>query len=259
MSLSLNKKGIGHIAILVVLVLLLVASCLFIFVISSSAKIDISGVSTIYSYSNLEEQTDFFLKEVGKKATTDAFITFTQNTAEGNRYIKNLQEINGFPIFENLDDKLGEKFSAEVKRNFIFYFDRNIEGWEKLDFSELKKKIDAGEFEVFYKEGVVNISFKNFQIGKELGGVSVKRNIPDLEVDLNKINLESFEDIYLAKEKCKTKESPDAMKTCFSEELKNFEVTQTNEIKIADKIYYDLVFSSRQEFGDRINFGFIPK
>ena len=225
-----NKKGDVAIVILVILVLLLCVSSWFVFSLSKSNKINTLDLTTIEKIKSNQFAFEESLSLAGERALIKTFDEFVS----GNQYdyLKNRKNTGEFFA---LHDKLNENFALRFKENFLEYF--SSQNFYANSLLVQYKSIQNGNFDVSFDGNEVVIKLDYSPLSVESDSILVDYSAPiKIKIPLNQTGLNGFNEIYLAKENCKSFKA-DEMKNCFDEKLYNFDA----------EVY--LVLDSGDEFG----------
>ncbi len=241
-SLRNKKAGSPPIVILTILVLVLYTTTLFSFI-RSSGKIVAELESPIFLVNPAyapEEALRFHVSEIGQETLIKTYIEFTQNKEY--TYIQNPQSIENNAFFDVINPNLNESFSQRFIENlnsdinkFNFGDDENL--------NKIKSYTKTGKFDgENYFLSVVG--YNQEQINPEK--VSIKYS-PEIRLtySLNNYGLDSFEEVYQAKETCK--KLIEGVLDCFVDTLPNFMVSYT-ELTLKDGKHDSLTLTSKRSF-----------
>lgn len=250
-----NRRGDIAILLLVILVLLVASATLFSFVISSGkVEAKISSAQFIKDFYSRQNLIEFYLNQAGENSIRKTYNEFVEN----GDYINNLIISGGEFEFEEIHNKLSENFRDRFIENFKEEF-KNY-NFEEAYLKNLKQIILEKNFDVVADKNIVMMKINNLEMNDSIEGVNINY-IPkiSLELNLKKIGLHSFEDIYEIKERCKDVEM---VKECY-EDLINFNVNVEEKEKSNGEKYFLVTLTSKKQFlidekFENIDFSFVP-
>jgi len=241
MIVKMNKKASVWINVLVLLVVATCLVALFSFVNNSGKlKEDISGAFIIDEVLIKGNSLDFEIENLVENVLVETYEKFVDSQSYMNSPIENPRGSGNWE-FGELHKTLNEDFKKEFDKNFKLEF-------SKLGFEEdFKKIVSEGKFESSLNGNKFNFKISGKEFKSSLKDVEVSY-IPEIELvlDLNRIGLISFEEIYNCKEIVKKGED------CA---LNNFDVSKSGEV---------VELASKKEFligkdFKNIEFGFLIK
>lgn len=269
----MNKKGADSTGIIIFtfLVLTLIGITLFSFVQSVNySNSMILGIDFIDSVYIQEQRAIFNLNQFAEIAFLKTYNDFLEN----GKYIKepsffNYNEKN-IPVFSSLE--LDENFKKEFKENLETEFRDEI--FEDEVLNKLKSVFGTENFEVSGNTEKLSINKEGFvftaETGNENRGIKSdselvsEKDIPVnldfskfeaqvsyasnllIEIDVNKLGLDSFEELYEFKESCSAIGELNSKIECYNlhkSEISNFNI---NIIKYNEKVVFE--FESKKEF-----------
>lgn len=216
-----NKKGDLPTVLLVFLVFLVVLTSLFTFLIKSKNINEytesVGLINEVYEEQNLAE---FYIIEAVKTSIVESYLDITKDGG----FVEN-------PNFDLQTNVFFDELNSNLNGDFLKEFDKSIKrNFGNYDFQEdylkkLKETILADRFDSSFNGEKLRINVKDLKLKKfsEKINVTYSPNI-SLEASLDKMGLHSFDQIYQAKEICKTKTTTDSLKECFQDHLKYFDV-----------------------------------
>jgi len=258
LSLYKNKKGDMPIVLLVMLVLTVVLAALFSFATDSgTTSFQISNARAVdINYAELNF-VEFYIKDAGKKAAVKSYKDLIESGVYTGKPVYNS---NGEVEFNNLGLDLNEKLEEKFKENFkseIASYD-----FEKSYLIDLKKIVAEDKFSVNYNEDIFEISINGLKFDNLFEQIEVVY-VPEIlmEFDYGKIGVDSFEEVYTGKEKCKSGLSVEDIKICIGNEVKDFNVDVIEKTDFNGEKYTFVSLNSKNEFlienkFENIRFGF---
>lgn len=269
----MNKKGADSTGIIIFtfLVLTLIGITLFSFIQSVNySNSMILGIDFIDSVYIQEDRAIFNLNQFAEIAFLKTYNYFLEN----GKYIKEPSFFNyngkNLPVFSSLE--LDENFKKEFKENLKAEFrDRVFEdevlnklklvfGTENFEVSGNTEKLFISEegfiftaetgnenrgiksdSELTYEKDIpINLDFSEFE-----AQVNYRSNLL-AEVDVNKLGLDSFEELYEFKESCSAIGELDFKISCYNENKNKISNFNINVIKNNEKLIFE--FESKKEF-----------
>ncbi|MEK6917539.1 MAG: hypothetical protein AABW51_01185 [Nanoarchaeota archaeon] len=236
-----NKIGSVHVTLIVFMMITTVVTSIFIFTTSESGfETKISDARVVQFTSNVYDFGEFYINQAGEKAFVDSYIGFIQdNSFIENPKMNSQGDVEFTKLSSNLDNRMLRDISPKFKDNFNSYeFKNNF-------MEEIKDSINKDKFRITNENEQFKIVVSNLEFNFSSNNINVVYfpEISDL-LDLNKVGLNSFDEIYTAKEKCKKDEK---IKECFEKELKSFNVSVEQKTDNGNK-YYLIKLSSKKEF-----------
>lgn len=251
-----NKKADISIVLLVILCFLVCSIVLFLFSQNSdSIKKTISGVFSIKEVQANQNLGEFYLIQAGENALAKTYKEFVEN----NNYIDSPINYSKTDVeFKFLDKRLDKNFKTKFIENFKTEFaSYNFDKSSLKDLQLIIKDLSNDNFD--FENGVLTITINNWKINKKLEIIYYPQIF--IKLDLEKINLYSFEEIYNAKNLCKSNSN---IKSCLENQLQNFNIGIEQKI-ITDENKCNLItFTTKKQFLinnnlNQIKFSFIPK
>ncbi len=252
-----NKRGDMAVIMVVFMTLLLVGVALYYFNTSNKAYAEtIQNPDILDKVYFQEDQAKFYLQDSLERATINTYQDFIDNEL----YIVNSVKKDDYLIFDKPWNE-EEKFERKLIENFGIEISKyKIEGF------------DLGNMEINAEANNIFVKMKNFNADfsttENEVGVSYDKEI-NAELNLNEFGLHSFKEISDVKEYCKEIASAVEKGNCYSEVLKNFDVSAelirkdaggnvitvfTDETGVADAYSVVTLRSNKSFFID--NFGF---
>ncbi len=234
-----NKRGDAAIVFLVFMILVLFVFALYRFSTSSAISLDgfdLSKVQKLSSTKFVFEQSLYF---AGQKAIIKTFDEFSK----GNNYdyIKARKDTGEF---FSLHDKLKENFASRFRENFIEIFSAQTSYDKSITYEY--EMIKAGKFGVGFDNDNLTLSFNFSSVPDAVGLVNVQDSrFMKINISLNRINLNGFNEIYSTKEKCKLVNAS-SMKDCFENGLINFNAEILPVKENAGQFRFNVVDSTSQ-------------
>ncbi len=255
-----NKKADLTVVLLVFLVLFLAIATLFTFYKNSNGVNTDSFDYGISSRAIIESNSvQFSLNEMAKKATLESYKTFIPN---GEFVDKPTFDLDFNVKFEALNPSIESEFSEEFKEN-LKKEAKKINSNEALSAS-LKELFEKGTFIYSFDGDTASVFLKEINLKISSGNTNVSY-FPELnsKINLGQIGLESFEDVYRAKESCKNLLSSNLMESCFEQELSNFDAIVSEKQSASGVKTFVVELSSRKLFFEDgklepLKFKFIP-
>ncbi len=236
-----NKTGSMHVTLMVFMVATLAIASIFIFATSeSNFEGKISDARVVGFTSNVYDLGQFYINQAGEKAFVDSYTELIKdNSFMANPKKNSNGDVEFGSLNPNLDDDMLKRISPRFKENFNSYEFTN-------EFMiKIKNSINDGKFRIAEENRRFKIVVSNLEFNFSSSSINVIY-FPEISssLDTNKIGLNSFEEIYAAKEKCKNDEK---VKECFEKDLKSFNVYAEQKTEDGKK-YYLVTLTSKQEF-----------
>ncbi|MEK6945665.1 MAG: hypothetical protein AABW63_02640 [Nanoarchaeota archaeon] len=236
-----NKNGSVHVPLIVFMTVATVITAIFIFTISASNfEAKISDARVVQFTSNVYDFGEFYINQAGEKAFADSYFELINDKSFlENPKINSNGDLEFAKLNSNLNDEMLKKISPKFKENFNSYEFTN-------EFMvKIKESISTDRFRIVNENGKSQIAVTNLEFSFSSNNINVVY-FPEISalLDTNKIGLDSFEEIYTAKEKCKNDEE---IKECFEQELKSFNVDVGQKTDNGNR-YYLVTLTSKQEF-----------
>jgi hypothetical protein len=237
--LNKNKKATVHVPLIVFMTLILVITSLFFFSYNTNkfeARISDARVVEV-SYS-IYDSGEFYINKVGEKSLVESYFEIVNE----NDYTKGKKNSEGYVEFSGLSNDLDKKIENSVEAKFKENF--NEYELENPFIIKIKESINAGNFRVLNENDKLSIVVSKLEFTFSSNNVKVVY-FPEIssKLDLKKIGLNSFSEIYAAKEKCKKEV---LIKGCFEKELVNFDVSVLE--KGSNEKYFLVNIKSKKEF-----------
>jgi hypothetical protein len=260
-----NKKGMSvDIVILVILTLAIVLATLYTFVTSAAETKGVYYNTPVFKLYQQETDGEFYLIEAGSDVLEETFDEFVSNPRDNvNFYMGTTVENpagSGDFEFSGLNPKLNENFKKEFltkfKQKFLLYgFDETSSLKNLKDCIASEEKLEG----VNFNEGKISLTVTCWNLNNSYNTLTIKYNpVMIINLDFRKIGLNSFDEIYTAKQNCKI-----SSEVCYEELLKNFEATISVKPKTDGSEYSIVTLTSKKLFlinGNlkKIEFSFIP-
>ncbi len=255
----MNKKGSPAILVFVIFAIAALAA-IVVSVMFNSSNIDSSfeDVASLDSLVLIKNFGEFYILDSMENSLSNEYYNFVTDSQSVNFYMKNpVKNSEGYFLFNQLHDNLDSNFRGnlilEFKDNFLSYdFERDSLNDLKISIRDLKDKY------IVYDGNDFSVNVSNWEIivdGEELDAFYAPKI--SLSISFDEIGLNSFEDIYSAKEACK---SDTDIQRCMQGYLNNFDVGISLS---ADGSYKIVTLTSKKYFfiGDeykKISFSFVP-
>jgi len=256
-----NKRGDMAVVLVVFLTLLITSVSLFVFVTSSNkinAKISDAGI--VNNVQIKENEAEFYIKETAEDSVVDSYTEIIQNEnyIEQPAIYNSEKEVEFKDLNSGADEELNKKFNEKFKGDFENY------EFEKEHLKKLKDVISKDGFSALFNGQAFQLNINAFEMNDSSAKVNVSYTPKIfLEINLTRIGLDSFNKIYLSKEECKTGQTAEAMKTCFEDNLRNFNVEVVEKTNSANEKYFLVKLKSKKTFltetgFENLEFSFVP-